>query len=240
MKNIYNDKAGSSYNGRMPLIRKPEETREEGPIPAVLASLGIRREIEAGTLLFRQGEIAERCFFLERGEVALRRVSRKGAEVEIARIAEGEWFAEAALFAGREFPAQAVAVKDCVALEFGRSAILAFSDPVTASFFLSLLARKCLALNARIDQLTAMEARERVAGFLLGLCPGSRSGCEGSRKPCSFTLPKKKREIASELGMSPETLSRALRRMEDEGYLRIRGPMVEIPSCELLRGIAED
>jgi CRP/FNR family transcriptional regulator, dissimilatory nitrate respiration regulator len=229
----------------MPLIRKPDEGRREAPIPAALASLGFRREVAAGSLVFRQDEEAERCFLLERGEVALRRTTRKGAEVEVARIAEGEWFAEAVLFAGRRYPAAAAAVRDCLVLEFRRSDVLSSPEPGVASFFLSLLARKCLALNARIDQLTAMDARERIAGFALGLCPGASSrgegsGCEGSGGPCAFSLPKKKREIAAELGMSPETLSRALRRMEEEGYLRVRGSRVEVPSCARLRSLVEE
>jgi CRP/FNR family transcriptional regulator, dissimilatory nitrate respiration regulator len=250
-------KDGAGYNPGMPLIRKPGEVDDgtavdviaEGAIPEALASSGLRREVPAGARFFRQEAEADRCFFLERGEVALRRTSRKGAEVEVARIGAGEWFAEAVLFAGRRYPADAVAVSDCAVLEFRRASILASPDPGVAPFFLSLLARKCLALNARIGLLAATDARERVAGFVLGLCPGAlagchgsggAAGCDGSRTACSFALPKKKREIAAELGMSPETLSRALRRMDSEGYLRIRGPRVEIPSCARLRSLVED
>jgi|GEM_PF-561340 len=236
----------------MPLMRKPGTEDERGAIPASLASFWVRKEFPAGSVIFAQEDGAERCFYLERGEVALRRGTRRGSEVEVARIAEGEWFAEAVLFAGRRYPAQAVASRDSSVLEFRRADILSSADPRVASFFLELLARKCLALNARIEQLAGQDARERVAAFILGLCPGAASGCAGrraagsepggeaSRGPCSFPLPKKKREIASELAMSPETLSRVLRRMEGEGYLKIDGPRVEIPSCERLRSLAED
>jgi CRP/FNR family transcriptional regulator, dissimilatory nitrate respiration regulator len=223
----------------MLLFRKPEKAGSGDRVPASIAALGARRSVGSGELLFRQGESADRCFLLEEGEVALRRLSRKGEEIEIARIGEGEWFGEAVLFAGRPFPAQAAAVRKSVVLEFRRADLLSAPDPEIVSFFLSLLARKCLALNGRIEQLVATDARERVAGFVLGLCPGGPAGCEGSRGTCFLTLPKKKREIAIELGMTPETLSRALRRMEAEGYLKMRGPLVEIPSCSLLRGLAE-
>jgi CRP/FNR family transcriptional regulator, dissimilatory nitrate respiration regulator len=224
----------------MPLLKKPDEGRSGDRVPAALAALGRRREVGAGELLFRQGEPSERCFLLEKGEVALRRLSRRGDEVEIARIGEGEWFGEAVLFAGRPFPAQAVAVKKSLVLEFRRALLLSSTEPETKSFFLSLLAGKCLALSGRIEQLIALDARERLAGFVLGLCPGGPAGCEGAREACSFFLPKKKREIAIELGMTPETLSRALRRMEEGGYLRISGSRVEIPSCALLRSLLEE
>jgi CRP-like cAMP-binding protein len=239
------------YIVSMPLLRKPADApiRDEGGeriassrsgLPAALAALGRRREVSAGTVLFREGDRAESCFLLERGEVALRRVSRRGEEVEIARIAGGEWFGEVVLFSARDYPARAVAVKDGAVVEFSRSAVLSSPDREVAAFFLDLLARKCLALNRRIDQLTVMDARERLASYILGRCPGARSGCAGNGTACVFALPAKKREIALELGMVPETLSRTFRQMEAEGLFKVRGPTIEIPSCARLRGILED
>ena len=43
-----------------------------------------------------------------------------------------------------------------------------------------------------------------------------------------------KRLAASFIAMAPETLSRALRQMEEEGYIRVRGAQIEIPSCPRL------
>jgi CRP/FNR family transcriptional regulator len=224
----------------MPLLKKPEPEPSEGRVPPSLAALGNRRSVTAGVIVFRQEESAESCFLLEKGEVALRRISRSGDEVEIARIGEGEWFGEIILFAARAFPAQAVAVRACTLLEFRRSAILSSQDPEVRSFFLSLLARKCLTLNQRIEQLTVMDAKERLTRFIIGLCPGHGKGCTGGRTACSFPLPKKKREIAMELGMAPETLSRTLRQMEEEGYLKINGSRLEIPSCDFLMSLIGD
>lgn len=209
-------------------------------MPPALTSIGLRRGVPAGTVLFREGDGAESCFLLERGEVALRRVSRRGEEVEIARIAPGEWFGEVVLFAARDYPAMAVAVKDSEVLELRRSAVLASADREVASFFLALLARKCLALNRRIDQLTVMDARERLASYILAQCPLARSGCEGGKSACVFSLPAKKRDIALELGMVPETLSRTFRQMEAEGLFKVRGPRIEIPSCSRLRELVEE
>lgn len=207
----------------------------EGLLPEALLGVGARREAASGAVLLRQGAPAASCFYLVSGEVALRRVSRSGDEVEIARIGAGEWFGEAMVFAEGSLPAQAAAVRDSILIEFRRSAILGAADPQVQSFFLSLLARKCLKLNRRIEQLTVMDAEERLVDFILGFCPGPASGCTGDRSRCSFAFPKQKREIAIELGMAPETLSRTMRRLESEGLLSIEGSRVEIPSCARLR-----
>jgi CRP/FNR family transcriptional regulator len=226
----------------MPLLNnnRSEDERPGSSIPSALAALGLRRKVASGVILFQQQAPASSCFLLEEGEIALRRQSRSGGEVELARIGPGEWFGEIILFAAQVFPAQAVAVKGCIVLEFRRSAILSSPDPAVPSFFLSLLARKCLALNHRIEELTIMDTRERLARFIIGLCPGHMSGCKGGLTNCSFPLPRKKREIAVELGMAPETLSRTLRHMEKEGYIKVKGSRLEIPSCDSLLSLVGD
>jgi CRP/FNR family transcriptional regulator, dissimilatory nitrate respiration regulator len=222
------------------LNRRGQAGHPESSIPAALFALGQRRTVSAGAILFQQGAPADSCFFLESGEVALRRIARSGGEVEIARIAPEGWFGEAILFASSVFPAQAIAIEDSCVIVYRKAAVLSSREPEVYSFFLALLARKCLSLNRRIEELTIMDARERVARYVVGLCPGHRSGCEGDRSPCSFPLPKKKREIALELGMAPETLSRTLRQMEDEGYFTMSGALLEVPSCSSLRGLIGD
>ncbi len=224
----------------MPLLSRSRPPASREGLPPALASIGVRRELESGAVLFNQDDEAESCFLLESGEVALRRSSRRGDEVEVARIGPGEWFGEVVLFAARGYPARASVSASGSVLEFRRSAVLASRDPEVSAFFLGLLARKCLALNKRIDQLTVMDARERLAAFILGLCPGAGAGCAGDKRACSFPLPKKKREIALELGMAPETLSRTFNKMQAEGLFKVRGSRVEIPSCRELRLLVEE
>jgi CRP-like cAMP-binding protein len=209
-------------------------------LPPGLSGLGRRRAIRAGTLLFQQGDPATSCLYVEEGEVSLRRVSGNGDEIEIARIGAGEWCGEVILFAEGAYPAQAIALRDGAALEFGRADILGAADMEVRSFFLGLLARKCLQLNKKIEQLAIMDTRERLPRYILGLCPGRDSGCQGGLASCSFPFPKKKREIADELGMAPETLSRALRQFETDGLIKMDGHRIEIPSCDGLRRLIGD
>lgn len=224
----------------MALLARPKGAEFPDDVPPALFLIGIRRKVDAGTLLFCQDEPADSCFLLERGEVSLCRTSRRGDEVEIARIKAGEWFGEVVLFAARRYPARATVSSAGTVVEFRRAAVLSSRDPEVARFFLGLLARKCLALNKRIDQLTVMDARERLAAFIVGLCPGAATGCSGDKSACSFPLPKKKREIALELGMAPETLSRTFRKMQAEGLFKLRGSRIEIPSCRELRRILDE
>ncbi len=206
-------------------------------LPVALSGLGRRRQLEAGTILFLQEDPASYCFYVEAGELSLRLLSASGHEVELTKIPAGDWCAEALLFAESTYPAQAVVTKDCRLVQIHRDEILKNSDSEVSAFFLRLLAKKCLRLNKRIEQLTILGARERIVQYILSLCP-AHDGCPGKLSHCRFPFPKKKREIAQELGMTPETLSRVFRQLEEEKLLEIEGSTLQVVSCARLRGAA--
>jgi CRP/FNR family transcriptional regulator len=62
--------------------------------------------------------------------------------------------------------------------------------------------------------------RQRLAGYLLSGC---RDG--GTR---AIVLPMKKGDLAMALGTVGETLSRALRQMQDEGLIRVEGRTIRV------------
>jgi CRP/FNR family transcriptional regulator, dissimilatory nitrate respiration regulator len=234
----------------MPLLSRPNqdesgEARGEGvqsgggpPAPkSVLDSGRLLRQSE-GTLIFSQGDPAARFYLVLEGEVSIRKLGSSGEEVEVSKVGPGQWFAEVIAFADARYPAQATALRDCALLEYDKDRVdsLLRTNPEAARFFLGLLARKCLTLNERIEFLTLLPARSRIARYFLGLCP--RAACPGG--PCSFDLPRKKREIAAELGMAPETLSRGLKSLEEEGLLVVEASRVTVPRCPALRAVADE
>jgi len=54
-----------------------------------------------------------------------------------------------------------------------------------------------------------------------------------------LTLPVSKSQLASNLGTVSETLSRTLRKLSDEGYLRVEGKIITILDHDLLIDLAE-
>ncbi|NNM53515.1 MAG: Crp/Fnr family transcriptional regulator [Spirochaetales bacterium] len=204
-------------------------------LPVALSGLGRRRQLGAGMILFLQDDPAAYCFFVEAGELSLRLLSPSGHEVELTKIEAGDWCAEALLFAESTYPAQAVVTKDCRLVQIHRDEILKNTNSEVTAFFLRLLAYKCLRLNKRIEQLTILGARERIVQYILGLCPAHNDGCPGKLSHCRFPFPKKKLEIAQELGMTPETLSRIFRQLEGENLIEIEGATLGVVSCARLR-----
>jgi CRP/FNR family transcriptional regulator, dissimilatory nitrate respiration regulator len=191
--------------------------------------LGIRKGYRADSFLFHAKDEARGFFYVRRGGVRVFRMDENGREMEIVRLGPGDFFGEAVAIAGGRFPAFARATEDTEVLYFDREETLRSigQDPAAARFFLKLLAGKCLVLNERIESLGLLSVRQRLARYLLSCCGGSQS--------CLVELKTKKSDLARQLGIVSETLSRNLRQMEDEGLIQVKGRQIRVTDCRRLR-----
>ena len=108
----------------------------------------------------------------------------------------------------------AEAVTDCRLLQVRASLILETmkSRPELCTAILASTFQHLHSLVGQIEQLKAQTGAQRVAEFLLELCPTE----EGA---CTVTLPYDKILIAGRLGMKPESLSRAFARLREFGVM---------------------
>ena len=179
------------------------------------------RTYPRASLLFLQGEPADRFFVIFAGWVKLFRQSEAGEESVIAVFTAGESFAEAAIFDQATYPVSAVVVEEARMLVVpGASFIRRLSD--NGAYALNMMAsmsRHLRQLVQQVEQLSVRSSTERVAGFLARLCGEAEAGAR-------VQLPLEKALIAGRLGMQPETFSRALARLRDQGVTSSGGEIV--------------
>jgi CRP/FNR family transcriptional regulator len=195
-----------------------------------LRGLGAPKKYAKGEYLFSAGEKAEGFYFVVAGEIRAFTMDEQGREVEVIRLRPGDFLGEAVALAGGSYPLYAQAVRDSRVLYFDRRRVLAgmSRDPAAARFFVELLARKCLVLNERIEALGLRTVRQRIVQYLLSRCSG--------RGACVVELAVKNTDLARLLGTVPETLSRNLRRMQEEGLIEVKGRKIRVLDCSKLRG----
>jgi len=211
---------------------KPPQQAEERNMPRLdgaVEALGIKKTYRAGQPLFHAQDEARGFFYVRLGSVRVFQMDDGGREMEIVRLGPGDFFGEAVAIAGSRFPAYARAVEDTEVLYFNREEVFRRigRDPAAARFFLELLAAKCLVLNQRIEALGLLSVRQRLARYLLSCCGGSQS--------CLVELKVKKGDLARQLSMVSETLSRNLREMEDDGLIQVKGRQIHVLDCRRLR-----
>ncbi|MHC5267713.1 Crp/Fnr family transcriptional regulator [Enterococcus sp. LJL98] len=91
---------------------------------------------------------------------------------------------------------------------------------------LKLTAQKVIHLEQQSQFLMMEKIEERLANYLVDLAKAQESQ--------SVVLPMKKKELATFLGTTPETLSRKLRLLEDSGYIKMNRKKMELLDMESL------
>ncbi|NIA69716.1 Crp/Fnr family transcriptional regulator [Pelagibius litoralis] len=192
------------------------------------------RAFDRGTTIFLQGEIAESVYIVLDGWVKLFRISQNGAEAVVGVFTKGRSFGEAAAFQNDVYPVAAEAVTDCRVMPVRAGLILGLmkSRPELCTAMLASTFRHLHALVAQVEQLKAHTGAQRVAEFLLDLCPIA----EGA---CAVTLPYDKVLIAGRLGMQPESLSRSFARLKDVG-VKVSQNHAAISDVARLRGYVDE
>jgi CRP-like cAMP-binding protein len=166
------------------------------------------------TMLFVQGDDADRFFVLLGGWVKLFRQAKTGAEAIIEVIGPGESFAEAAALGLGHYPvsaecATAVRLLEVPAEPFKKQLA---EDPELMLRIIASLSVRLKGFVRRNELLITRTASQRVAMFLLAFASECSEKGTGSVK-----LPYNKLLIAGRLGMKPETFSRALSELRQIG-----------------------
>jgi CRP-like cAMP-binding protein len=153
------------------------------------------------SVLFREAEPGEAMFLLARGRISLHKLSPEGREVVIKVIQPGEVFAEVILFEKKYYPGTAVSLTEILAFKLLRRdlrQLLRQED--FRNDFIAMLLRKQRYLADKIQQLTSQDVEQRLRAFLLEQY--------GKREEIQVEINKK--QLASAIGATPETLSRLL------------------------------
>lgn len=183
-------------------------------------------------VLFLQDDPASRFYVIIDGWVKLFRTSEDGDESVIAVFGSGDSFAEAAIFDSAVYPVSAAVVDDSRLLVVPAKPFLAqlSQHGEYALNIMASMSRHLHRLIYQVEQLTLKSSTERVAEFLVRLCPET----EGA---ANVRLPLDKALIAGRLGMQPETLSRSLAKLRRFG-VESKGSEVTIPDITALRQLS--
>ena len=193
-------------------------------------------QLAEGEHLFNQGQPADRFFMLRRGQVKLYRLSPTGNEKVIEIIRPGQCFAEAVMFMDvQRYPvnAQALVPAELFAIN-NRNFLSVLRESVDTCF--RVMADMSVRLHHRlneIDALTLQNATLRLVNYLLVQVP------KGAEDEAEVSLPAAKNIIASRLSVQPETLSRILHSLSEQGLISVKGLSVHIHDLKKLRAYCE-
>mgnify|MGYP001340704560 CR=1 FL=1 len=195
-----------------------------------------RRRLGRGAVLYHAGQPARSIYAVRSGTLKTFTVSSSGEEIVAGFHLPGELIGLEALSQRRrdDFAVALEAVEYC---EIRVHEMLRWL-PKIASLQRDLPAVVAGRLTAERRQASVhnrLEARRRVAAFIADLASRSARGPVAGGE---LKLGMDRRDIANYLGMTIETVSRSLHRLQNEGLLKVHGKRLAIPDHAALAGLA--
>lgn len=202
---------------------------------ALVEEAGHAFGLEKGHFVFFEGDPAESFYVVTSGRVKVYKTSPDGKEQILLMAAPGESFGEAALFAGKKYPASAMAVESAKLISFTRSNFMTLlhQSPTLAVNMIARLSMLLHHLTRLVQHLSLEDISTRLAAYLIEL---AESGDSPKRRKVQLT--EKKMVLASILGTIPETLSRAFARLSKQGLISVEGQQITIHDFNKLSQIA--
>jgi hypothetical protein len=158
--------------------------------------------------------------------VKVYRLTESGAEQLVRLMSPGDFLGETALLADATSDHFAEAIRPSEICSLGREPVtrLLAERPGVALQMLQTVSDRLGTAEQRLSALTGHSAGQRLTQQLLYLADEAGSS--------SFRLPTTKKDLASYVGTSPETLSRRLGALQESGIIRL-GPAARSRSSTL-------
>jgi len=181
-----------------------------------LVSMAVLKRYERKQLIFSQHEACPGLFVVGIGLVRIFNLSPSGKEHVLHLVSPGGTFAEVAAIGGFDCPAFAEALEDSQCALLPLSPLLrALKDDHQLCLNLMLsMAGWVKHLVGLLEDITLRDAMGRVARYILD---------KAEKESGKVALPSLKKHMASQLNLTSETLSRTLRRLDEDGMINLAG-----------------
>ena len=199
---------------------------------AAISDIAAEKNYNKGEFLMQEGEKSSGFFLVLSGKVRVYKSSPNGKEKVLLIAEPGMTFGEDTLFGEGTFLEMAVALSKTKVLQIPRSHFLKIlrTNSDLAFQVMESLTLWIKRLGSSVENVAFHSASEKASRYLVGLTEKTGSSL--------LSLPAKKKEIADQLGLAPETLSRAFHDFSEREIIKISNRQITILDLDQLKEIA--
>ena len=187
-------------------------------------------------LILIEEEVGSSMFVILDGRVKISRISDDGREVILAIMSEGDFFGEMSLLDGHTRSANVTAIEDSELLVIRREEFLQMLHdyPQIAVNLLKELAQRIRKGDEHIKSLSLQDAKGRVANTLIRIAEDYGVFRKGQVEINELPL---QQDLANMAGTSRETISRVIKTLIQQGYLKKESGKIIIIDYEKFKAI---
>lgn len=206
----YESDSQASCISVVPIFNHLEAAQME-EIMKVMKSISYKK----GEVLYREGDTSNVLYVVSKGKIRIYRLSESGKEQLLRILNPGDFTGELALFRESIHEAYAEAMIDTDVCMISKNDLQEFllKYPTISLKILAEFSNRLEISEKQTTRFVTEKVEARLALFL-GECT------DGGDSPVEIELPMSKKDLASYLGTTPETISRTLADFEDAGYIK--------------------
>ena len=180
-----------------------------------IASITVDRTFDKGQMIYMAGHSEKKLYVIHRGKVKISRLTEAGKEQVIRILGPGEFMGELSLFSPSPLADNGEALeKTTMCIIDGESLKeLMIKYPTIGFKIMEELSRRLENTENLIENINLYSVEKRLAQSLLKM----------SNQKGEVSLKMSKRDLASHIGMSQETLSRKLSAFQELGIIKLIG-----------------
>ena len=197
------------------------------------------RRYKAQQVLFQEGDQPQGVYILCVGDVKMTKADERGRELALMYLSCGDLVGEVSYLGGEAYCASAEIMRDSVICFLPRELVdyIAAHEPEFLRRMVRRVSRFLCRSMDRAFNFAFRGADSRLASFLLAV---KHPPAPVASLPCHGRLAFNRREMAENLGLSPETVIRTLSAFQSRGLIRISGKDIEILDRPALENAAAE
>ena len=190
-----------------------------------IIDVAISRQYKAGQVIYLEGEPADYVYILEKGWVKATRMTHEGREQGLLFLRPVEIFGDIAVFSGTSYPGTVTALEDVDVWVLPSETLLLLVKryPDLALAIIRKLSERVLHYIGLVEDLSLRSVEARLASTLLR---------NAELRNEQLIVPRREwttfDEMAVRLGTVRDVLSRAMKTLEVEGYLKVEKQTIVI------------
>ncbi len=186
---------------------------------------------DKGEIILLAGDRKKKLFIVRYGRAKVSHISTDGREYVMRVLEAGEFFGDVTLFNNepQKSTVEALEKTEICSLDGEELMKILAGTPVTLFHMLAQLSSRLEETENQLSEAVSKEVSERLAAFIL-----KSAATAGSD---TFLLTLTKKDLASLLNTTRETLSRRLSAFQKEGYIEMTGKRIIIKKYDALENL---